>query len=170
MRAICAGCNSPGWDAEIPRLQFWECWKFLFNNVHRPYRKIGIRTSLSLVRQLAVVLGITRLATYGVIFAVLYINSSADISGRPLGSLTLSEIIGTACFVGLGFPSLRSDFTTDLNAFSAPLAVSSAPPFLESEPVCKSEIGALANLIREGSGSLKYWQIIKGKSERGSLN
>ncbi|WP_407122839.1 hypothetical protein [Bradyrhizobium sp. STM 3561] len=53
---------------------------------------------------------VTRLMTYAALLLLLYINCPDDISHRPLGSLTLSEIIKTAFFIGAGLVLVRALF------------------------------------------------------------
>lgn len=53
---------------------------------------------------------VTRLFTYATLFLVLYLWAPKDISGTPLGSLTLSDIAGTAIFIGIGIVLIRALF------------------------------------------------------------
>ncbi|MET4331357.1 hypothetical protein ABIB80_007217 [Bradyrhizobium sp. i1.15.2] len=51
-----------------------------------------------------------RLATYAVAFLLLYAYWPADISHKPFASLTLSDLLGTAAAVAIGFGLIRALF------------------------------------------------------------
>jgi len=53
---------------------------------------------------------VTRLLTYAALFFTLYLWAPKDISSTPLGSLTLSDIAGTAIFIGIGIVLIRALF------------------------------------------------------------
>lgn len=53
---------------------------------------------------------VTRLLSYAALFVLLYIWAPKDISKTPLGTLTLSDIVGTVVFVGIGIVLVRALF------------------------------------------------------------
>lgn len=53
---------------------------------------------------------VTRLLTYAALFLMLYLWAPKDISNTPLGTLTLSDITGTAIFLGIGIVLVRALF------------------------------------------------------------
>jgi hypothetical protein len=56
-----------------------------------------------------------RLVTYGALFLALYIFSPKDISNAPLGSLTLSDIVGTVGFILIGLFLIKALFEPSEN-------------------------------------------------------
>jgi hypothetical protein len=82
---------------------------------------------------------VTRLLVYGLIFWALYTWAPKDISNTPLGTLTPSDIIGTAAFFVLGFFLIRALFNPS-----------------DSDGV-KSAWGWLGIVILGGVGVLALW-------------
>jgi hypothetical protein len=53
---------------------------------------------------------VTRLLTYAALFIILYLWAPKDISNTPMAGLTLSDIAGTAIFVGIAIVLIRALF------------------------------------------------------------